>query len=63
MNATQKIIHQEHEENNENQAEFFKKTLITSKNARIRRINDKLEIALWNIEKHLKDFEDLGENQ
>lgn len=61
MNSVQKIAHKQHNDNNVNQVEFFKKTLINRKNARIKRINDKLEIALWNMEKHLKDFEKMSQ--
>lgn len=63
MAGVKKIAHIEHEENNEAQAKYFKRSTINPQNARIQRINDKLEIALWNLEKHVEALKRLDEKK
>lgn len=63
MNSVPKIIHKEHDKNNQTHLEFFKSSTFTRKNSRIRKINDSLEIALWNMEKRIKDLMDIANDE
>lgn len=63
MSVTKKISYKEHDENNLRQATYLRASCAEITRAKIQRINDQLEIALWNMEKRVKDLDQLNQRK